>query len=136
MKTHTWIKTTALLTLFVVGVYTAALAATIGRHEPVHNDPEKTAVNVPALNRQEQGLLRFIRSSVGYPEFLHGKKETTTAEVSLRIADNGVVEKVIVNTDEPGLAEYIARKLEGRTMQGYSWAWGHTYRFALSFRFV
>ncbi|MFN8700463.1 MAG: hypothetical protein ACK500_10270 [Flavobacteriales bacterium] len=136
MKTHTCIKTAALLTLFVVGVYTAALAATIGRHEPAHKDPERMAVNVPALNRQEQGFLRFIRSSVGYPEFLQGKKETTTAEVNLCISDNGVVEKVIVSTEEPGLARYITTKLEGRTMHGYSWAWGHAYRFALSFRFV
>lgn len=136
MKTHMWMKSAALLTLFVLGVYTAALAAAIGNHAaaaPVNHPAEPVA---ESRNRHEEALLRYIRSHIGFPEFLIREESGTLAKVLVEVSPDGQLEVMQVEAADERVTDYISRKLNGLQLTPFEWAWGRTYHFALQFRFI
>jgi hypothetical protein len=135
MKTSMWFRMTALLTLFTIGIYSAALAITLSGN-PGTASPETAETGHPVTNRQEKGLLRFVRSQVGYPAFLSSAEQGAEAEIKIAVTEDGTVKVVEVITAVEGLADYIERRLEGRKLGGFEWARGHAFRFALHFHFV
>jgi len=134
MKTNLWIKTTALLILSFLGIYSAALAMTLSK--PNHVITERAPVEMADSRSDEQALLRNIRAIIGYPSFLSAKAEGAHAKVSFTISEEGVIEVITVDAESEQLSGYIIEKLSGKRLPGFDWAYGHTFHLALNFHFV
>ncbi len=131
-----WIRVSALLSAILIFIYGSAIAASIWR-SPFPNDGlAYLGHHAPVLNEKEAALVRSVRSSIGYPDFLKSGSGMASAVISFHVNHSGEIDLVNASSESGILADYIREKLSGIQLDSHEWAWGRTYHFALQFRLL